>query len=141
MVWVQPVYDRTQADVVSRAPKAYYSANDLNRIEGNLQYLSSVLTAYEYQVPFVAKTDWANNDLPRRGDIERWKEAVDAIHAVFVRWDSDADIDRKDWVMANAIEGMMAETKTLITLMESSFRRCGTFAAGEVFNFTQLGGV
>lgn len=44
MAWVAPVYDRTQKDVDDKTAKGYLTYADLNRIEGDMEYLEGRFT-------------------------------------------------------------------------------------------------
>ena len=64
--WIAPVYDRTAADVAAGAEKCYFSAEALNRIEGNLQYLADLLGATGVQT-----RSWTSTDFLRLSDMQR----------------------------------------------------------------------
>ncbi len=42
-MWILPVYDRTQEDIDNKTSKAFLNASDLNRIEGNSDYLRGLI--------------------------------------------------------------------------------------------------
>ena len=89
--WIEPVYDRTQADVdyakrqVEEWSKGYFSndatfiinlkgafnAQDLNRIEGNMQYVCERLAIAGTKVQITTKADWNASDIPSSNDIQR----------------------------------------------------------------------
>jgi hypothetical protein len=77
MIWKHPIFDRTSDDLRTLSTKAYINAEDLNRIEGNIEYLSTVLNKYAYHHQIViGKTDWKLDDLPRISDIKRICENI-----------------------------------------------------------------
>lgn len=65
MSWQQPVYDRTAADVASRASKCFINAALLNRIEGNTAHLAELLGKT------VETRSWTATDLLTRSQMER----------------------------------------------------------------------
>lgn len=88
--WIQPVYDRTQADVdyaklkISQWSNDYYAGDstfvsdlkgclnvrDLNRIEGNMEYLAERVRIAGFDIPIIVKK-WAVSDIPTIADVNR----------------------------------------------------------------------
>lgn len=57
MAWVNPVYDRTAADIVNKTAKAYFNVSDWTRIYDNsLIARNNVQTQYGYSITFTTLT-------------------------------------------------------------------------------------
>lgn len=70
MILDELIFDRTQADVTARNARGTYNASDLNRVGGAVLYIAERLLSLGYLVDVpVPKTDWAENDVPRRSEI------------------------------------------------------------------------
>jgi len=69
--WIEPVTDRSLLDIKVRAPKAFLHADDLNRIESNIAYLSERINRLGYNIEAVLPTDWRKCAVPRVADVER----------------------------------------------------------------------
>ena len=75
MAWVAPVYDRTLVDALTAKAnqasatelKGALNPSDLNRIEGNVQYVVDQLSSvYNIDITLSGsvKTDWSYTDIP-----------------------------------------------------------------------------
>ena len=79
--WITPIFDRTYGDVLQVEndrdmlnPKGCYNANDLNRIENNIQYIAEdMLTRKIIRSPLYMEinTNWIPSNIPTREDIRR----------------------------------------------------------------------
>ena len=65
-MWQSPITDRTQADVDARNALGTLNASDLNRIEGNSEYL-----AQELGVSLSTAPTWAQTSIPVESDYQR----------------------------------------------------------------------
>lgn len=100
--WIAPIYDRTAADVAAGAEKCYFSANALNRIEGNIQYLADLLGAMGVQT-----RSWAATDFLRRSDMQRILDNLSAVRDAYYALPGSPDIPAPPatlWSDVNAIE-------------------------------------
>lgn len=100
MSWISPVTNRTQEDVdlVIQYEKIGYdnltteqkivwnagmigalNASDLNRIEGNIQYLANLLEIRG----LIVKTNWKMNDICRNSDFRRILDNLESIKDEF----------------------------------------------------------
>ena len=85
--WIAPVYDRTAADVAAGAEKCYFSAEALNRIEGNLQYLADLLGATGVQT-----RSWTSTDFLRLSDMQRILANLAAVREAYYALPGSPDI-------------------------------------------------
>ncbi|MGE4549178.1 MAG: hypothetical protein AB7C89_06465 [Intestinibacillus sp.] len=105
LVYTDPVYDRTQADVdrartlaakigsktATAAELAEWgtdlrgavNASDLNRIETATAFLQDVLEGYGYSITLVTKTDWTITDRPTVAQLARIRGNINALQAGF----------------------------------------------------------
>lgn len=74
MFWKKPITDRGITDIENKTDKAFLNFEDLNRIEGNLSYLSE-------QVKYIAsfKTNWKMGDFVYEADFKRIYDALSSI--------------------------------------------------------------
>lgn len=104
--WIAPIYDRTAADVTAGAEKCYFSAQALNRIEGNLQYLAELLGAAG-----VETRSWEATDFLRLSDIQRILANLAAVRSAYYPMPGSPDIPEPPatlWSDVNAIEEITA---------------------------------
>lgn len=109
--WIAPVYDRTAADVAAGAEKCYFSAQALNRIEGNLQYLAELLGAAG-----VETRSWEDTDFLRFSDMERILANLAAVRSAYYPMPGSPDIPEPPatlWSDVNAIEEITAGIREL----------------------------
>jgi len=71
LIWRTPVTDRTQADIENGNEKAYLNADDLNRIEGNIDYLSVALYYEGHDIKRIPAKEWNMASIPSATDIAR----------------------------------------------------------------------
>jgi len=86
MAWIDPIYDRTQADVdlikldpTNSNNKGAYNYTDLNRIESNCEYIMNLLNnsdLFYYPINIKVKTDWNVKDIPHIKDINRIRQNI-----------------------------------------------------------------
>lgn len=125
--WIAPVYDRTAADVAAGAEKCYFSAETLNRIEGNLQYLAELLGVTE-----VETRTWAGTDFLRLSDMQRILANLAAVREAYHALPGSPDIPAPPatlWSEVNAIEEITAGIHELWQRNQNRMK----LYAGEVF--------
>lgn len=125
--WIAPVYDRTAADVTAGAEKCYFSAETLNRIEGNLQYLAELLGVTE-----VETHTWAGIDFLRLSDMQRILANLAAVREAYHALPGSPDIPAPPatlWSDVNAIEEITAGIHELWQRNQNRMK----LYAGEVF--------
>lgn len=125
--WIAPVYDRTATDVAAGAEKCYFSAETLNRIEGNLQYLAELLGVTE-----VETRTWAGTDFLRLSDMQRILANLAAVREAYHALPGSPDIPAPPatlWSDVNAIEEITAGIHELWQRNQNRMK----LYAGEVF--------
>ena len=151
MSWIDPVYDRTQADVdfaiktiaewiaanTAGNPLVVYdlkgclNVSDLNRIEGNIAFLTERFNDLMYP-PDTSIKDWEAHGLPSGDDIRRILANVRSLIEVFYQQPKAPDVpeDMRNYSEINAIEENLLLIKELLDGMVASFRKSGTFQSG-----------
>lgn len=129
--WTAPIYDRTAADVSAGAEKCYFSADALNRIEGNIQYLADLLG-----VAGVVTHSWAATDFFQLSDMQRILANLAAVRDAYHVLPGTPDIPAPPatlWSDVNAIEEITAGICELWQRNAARFKLyAGEVYAGEI---------
>ena len=145
------VYDRTAQDVETArtqrgttltALKGCYNVTDLNRVESAVKLLAAALTSagYPVEVTPVLKgsksedREWQEGDIVQRAQWATYLDNVQRLRDAYYTLAETGELpkpeDKLGYVGANNIEKVLADIDLLIDCMKSSYRRCGTFRAG-----------
>lgn len=145
------IYDRTAQDVETvRAQrgtaltplKGCYNVSDLNRVESAVKLLAAALTAAGYPVKITPvlkgskaeDREWQEGDVLYRPQWTTYLDNVqrlrDAYYTLAETGELPAPGDKLGYEGANTIEKILADIDLLIDCMKASYRRCGTFRAG-----------
>lgn len=149
--WIQPVYDRTQADVdyaklkISQWSNDYYSADapfvsdlkgcmnvrDLNRIEGNMEYLAERIRIAGYDIPITVR-QWQTADIPTVSDLERITGNLISLIEGWYQQEKapEAPDTILTYVDANAIEENQFLIRQLLDGREIPIQKSGMFRSG-----------
>lgn len=135
MNWVEPITDRSAADVQSRAAKAFLHAKDFNRIEGNIAWLTEMLHGFHVAVNTQNRTDWKQENVPTSADIRRICENIERLLAKYFRpegYQEVPDLQHKnlDYKDVNLLEMNLFLLKRLLDGMVGSFRQA-SFQSGQ----------
>lgn len=119
-----------------------YNATDLNRVEAAVKLLSAALTAAGYPVEITPALkgskaedrEWQEGDIVRRAQWTTYLDNVQRLRDAYYTLAETGQLpkpeDKLGYVGANNIEKVLADIDLLIDCMKSSYRRCGTFRAG-----------
>lgn len=149
--WIQPVYDRTQADVdyaklkISQWSNDYYASDapfvsdlkgcmnvrDLNRIEGNMKYLAERIKMAGYDIPITVKK-WTVTDIPVVTDLERITGNLTSLIEGWYQQTTAPDVPQTilTYVDANAIEENQFLIRQLLDGREIPIQKSGMFRCG-----------
>lgn len=128
-MWIDAIYDRTQADITNKTAKGHYNFNDLNRIESN-----SELLALDLGLILTFKTDWLTTDFPLETEIQRILDNVVAIRAAYYVYDDAPDnpaMPINEFNKANALERILNDVHSIFELNKDGFYYTGEIYAGE----------
>lgn len=113
--------------------KGCYNAADMNRVEAAVQTLAVELNAAGYAVETIPQS-FAETDIVRLPQWRQYLANVQALRDAYYTLAETGQLpdaaDRLDYAGANNIEKILADIDLLIGWMKSSYRRCGTFQAG-----------
>lgn len=116
--------------------------NTLNRVELAVKTLAAALTAAGYPVEITPvlkgskaeDREWQEGDIVRRAQWTTYIANVQALRDAYYTLAETGELpkpeDKLDYVSANNIEKILADIDLLIGCMKASYRRCGTFRAG-----------
>ena len=149
--WIAPVYDRTSEDVAQAktqisvwmatplsdtplptvALKGCMNVADMNRIEGDVQYLYDLLTAMGY-TPSVSTKIWAMGSLPTAQDVQRIIANVQSFVDAFAKPAAAPDLpsSMSGYAQVNAIEENLYWINCLLAVAPSSYQKSNMFKAG-----------
>ena len=148
MTWIEPVFDRTQADVEYalnkmaewRATgetntsdlKGCFNVNDINRIENNIAYLATNLSSLYYFSAPVTKT-WEQTQIPTVDDMNRILNNVRELNEAFYQSPEAPPVPDGLFTISqvNDLEENLYQLKTMLDNMISSFKQSGAFECGE----------
>lgn len=142
--WKEPVFDRTQEDVDYAKTqlslgindveyKGCFNPLDINRIEGDTQYLSDALNTLRYANKVSTVQNWAKESLPYKSHLDRIINNVSVLWGKYYKPAGSVDLPTTllTFEQVNALEKNIYLLKEMLDDMISSFRECGTFACGE----------
>ena len=133
--WIEPIDDRAPIDIENKTSKAYLNADDLNRIENNVAYLSEQLNALYYRHHTSSKTDWDCSGVPRVSDLQRICDNIGALVAAYRSPDGYREISEipeknLTYEDVNNLEFDLLGIKKIIDMLKASFKKSGTFQSG-----------
>lgn len=111
--------------------KGCLNLSDINRIEGNIEYLAERMESYSY-APNIHSKQWRVADMPNQNDMSRIIDNIRALIDAYYPPHNPPDLptamlSHED---INAIEENLYLLKQMIDCMESSFRQVGTIKSG-----------
>lgn len=132
------VFDRNQNDLIKETEKAFYNANDLNRVEIATEYIEKILTKNIYFNGILAyKQDWTLSDFPTEAEMNRYLENIQKlIDSFYLKKESPKlpnDMNYLDIYKANDIEKILNELNVLLENMISQFYYSNEIFCGEVY--------
>ncbi len=137
MAWVQPIYDRTEADVayaksvqssIETELKGSMDYRTLNRIEGNTQIIADKINEYVTEVSITTKTDWDREDVLLISELNRVQDNILLLEQIYLN-NNTQELDTITFTTSigyariNAIEEMINNTKELLDGMIGGFNR------------------
>lgn len=146
MAWIEPIFDRIQADVdfalqqIQRWRdggslditdlKGCFNVSDMNRIENDIQFLSDNLSDLYYFSTVNTKT-WDKASLPTVVDINRMIENTRILVLSICEDAPELPTTLVTFTDVNCIEGILNRLKMILDDMTASFLECDTFECGE----------
>lgn len=128
MAWQTPIWDRTEQDVQAGADKCYFSAEMLNRIEGNIAFLADL-----FRVTVHTKT-WKSTDFLTVSEWKRILQDLETVRAAYVTLPQTPDVPAFPatlWTDVNAIECILYRKRDLWDRNRANTVYAGELYAGE----------
>lgn len=122
--------------ITDRLPGAKYGFTDLNRVEAKIAELQNRLNAdFGFAISLVTKTDWSRIDIPRRAQMERYRQNVAAIRAAIAVYQTTPQTPDSIRFLtaqeANDIERILQDIDMLLNNTEAAWVYCGESYSGE----------
>ncbi len=140
-MWIEPIYDRTRADVdlirldpTNANTKGAYNYTDLNRIEVDCEYVAN-----EYNKKYASfeplnlkiKTDWKVTDIPTITELNRIRNNIKTLmEAVNDNLEQIEFTNTMDYKKANILEKNLSIIKYVIEFYKKELRTCNMFYCG-----------
>ena len=119
--------------ITTRAEPGAYGKTDLNRVASAMAYLSQRFASAGYSVPVSSPTDWANGDIPTKGDMDTYLDDLRRIRAALAVMDTTpsapGSMDYLTWAKANDIEKILVDVDDALGRLLLS-----TFYSGEIYS-------
>lgn len=138
------IYDRTQGDVTSARNlpdniefnKGNYNYVDLNRVESACEDLVERLNSYGYYVDINTKTNWTEDDMPYKHEIDRIKNNIQALKDAYYVLTTTPNVpststSKMIYTQANDMEKILVDIDYLIRSMTQDFVYCGVCNCGQ----------
>ena len=103
MAWQEPIYDRSQSDIDNKTKKGFINAEDLNRIETNIEYIASLMGVS------VETKKWYTYSLPTSNDLTRIGSNIDILkeHVTFTTYPAYPNAPINTFSKFNIIESLI----------------------------------
>lgn len=122
--------------ITTRAEPGTYGKTDLNRVASAMAYLSQRFASAGYSVPISSPTDWANGDIPTKGDMDTYLDDLRRIRAALAVMDTTptapGSMDYLTWAKANDIEKILVDVEDALGRLLLSPFYSGEIYSGEV---------
>ena len=129
--WIEPVVDRTEEDVLLRTVKGVLQADDLNRIENDIEYL---LTLLNIKRPFKAQI-YTMASKPAKNRFVRILVTTRSIRVSYTVTSSTPPLDfglpLNTWEKWNAIEANLQDVYKIYSQAQEMMVHCGEVFSGE----------
>lgn len=128
MAWIEPIFDRTEDDILAKTSKAYITYQDLNRIEENIDYLATKL-----QLSNITTKNWDLKPIPKEEDMQR---ILDSLSKICDAWKPNGvTLPRppiNDYLKFNKIEEIEFIIKENLAMTDEASIYCGEVFSGEM---------
>ena len=121
--------------ITDRGPGTFYNVSDLNRVGEAVRYLAERFTGYGYAVTVNPKTDWTEDIVPTRKQLEPYRRNIAELRrqltVMAATPETPETMRALNYVKANNIERILQDIDTIITNMEQAWFFSGDLYAGE----------
>lgn len=126
-MWITPVYNRTLFDIQAKTSKAFINTADLNRIEGNMQRLASILHCG------INTKEWTDGEFIFLSELQRMRENLLTLTSAYTLTDKSPAVPQLPFVIYsqwNDIEKILYDMYTLFYANQARVPYCGEVYAG-----------
>ena len=111
--------------------KGCFNLLDLNRIEGDIDYLAEQMESFSYS-PNIRGKQWNKVDMPNQNDMSRIVENIRSLISAFYTPDNPPSLPTTmlSYNDINAIEENLYLIKQMLDVMQTSFKKVGTIKSG-----------
>lgn len=122
--------------ITDRGPGTFYNVSDLNRVGEAVLYLAERFTGYGYAVTVNPKTDWTEDNVPTRKQLETYRQNIVELRRQLTVMQSTPETPETilflDYLKANNIEQILFDLDQLLTKSREFQFFSGELYAGEV---------
>ena len=111
--------------------KGCFNMLDLNRIEGDIDYLAEMMESFSYS-PNIRSKQWNRVDMPNQNDMSRIVDNIRSLISAFYPPDNPPSLPTTmlSYDDINAIEENLYLIKQMLDVMQTSFKKVGTIKSG-----------
>lgn len=146
--WLTPVIDRTIDDVLNAKDtltrwiasnpteitelKGCLNVTDLNRIEGNIEFLDEMLASFHYNTTYIDVKSWTNAGLPNVADLQRILSNITNLFNAFCKPTSAEELpdNMSSYDDINKLEQNLQALKQVLDEMQLHFPISGICVVG-----------
>ena len=121
--------------ITDRGSGTFYNASDLNRVGDAVRYLAKRFTDYGYAVTVNPKTDWTEDNVPTRKQLETYRRNIVELRRQLTVMQSTPKTPETmrflDYLKANDIERILLAVEDTLRRLEKTFWYSGEIYSGE----------
>lgn len=126
------ITDRSDIDIRYRTRKAFYNAEDLNRVGNVVMYLVNQLNLYGYAIDTNIRTNWTEDEIPTLVEMDHYLNTIKQLKAtLYGTVPLPNTMSKLTFESANNIEKALLEVERYLNRMLDGFKYCGTFKCGQ----------
>lgn len=120
--------------ITDRGPGTFYNVSDLNRVGEAVRYLAERFTGYGYAVTVNPKTDWTEDNVPTRKQLETYRRNIAELRrqltVMAATPETPETMRRLTTAEANSIEAILLALNSILSKIHTAVRHCGVTVCG-----------
>lgn len=129
------ITDDEKTEWLSATMKGAYNYTDMNRVGEAVDYLANRLEGAGHVMSVTPKTDWDNEDIPRKSELQKYRDEVAQVRSKISAWSTtpsvQASMSGLNYGGANDIEQVLTDIDTLLTNQIGSQPYCGVLTCSQ----------
>lgn len=129
------VFSRTGVDIEMRTKKAFFKYLDMNRLEENAEYLSTLLADVGYTMPYTKTKTWTVQDIPTYSSLEKIRKYVESVIKIIPLNDDTIvfpnTLNKMNYVVLNNLEKAMFILTQNVKRIKTAYKYSGEVYSGE----------